>query len=348
VAARGRIGIVPRRVTLRFDRSGLSQPVPLRLARALPATVGRVKVRWSWTFGGAHAGTSVHEILLAFRRPRATAHWLLETAARQMGIVDGGKRWVYRRIMEWTCDWGAGRTTDKALCDAILARLPRSGIQYAKLTACVRDVLRERGGYCGELAKTFVAMAGAQGVTAHKRCFLVDWRPLTEDDQRWCALVVRNPGINRAAVTWAPSDFHDASSLRTTVSKVRNVTERRYRFWGKPGCHLDGHCFAVLEYRGRYYIYDPSFMRRPVGVDWRRLPVPSARRTYDVGAMGNFRSVYLDQAVDYMLGTIRLDGKLYRTTSDGFPGSDDSPNGLTVRTAHIQRSAPGISFYWMI
>ncbi|MGH3163748.1 MAG: hypothetical protein ACRDOC_17840, partial [Streptosporangiaceae bacterium] len=73
----------------------------------------------------------------------------------------------------------------------------------------VPSMLATGGGYCGGWYRMFQAMAGAQGVPVKRRAFLVNWQNESRGRQRWCALVVKHPGINRAVPVEGPSTFHD-------------------------------------------------------------------------------------------------------------------------------------------
>ena len=42
----------------------------------------------------------------------------------------GLPNWVYRPLMEWTCQWAAGQNDERAICDAIIANIGSSGLQY--------------------------------------------------------------------------------------------------------------------------------------------------------------------------------------------------------------------------
>lgn len=342
-------GVMPRRVRLVFDRNGLSQPVRFRLARALPSAIGIRRIRWRWfSEADGHrvpAGESLHEICLTWRRPRPATEWA--------GPAAPGRNpdWVYAPIMQWTCAWAAGRTGAKAICDAILRKVPASGLSYAKPAWDVRSMLTAGGGYCGGWYRMFQAMAGAQGVAVARRAFLVDWRNESRGRARWCAIVVQHAGINRASVAEAASTFHDVRRRPVRGAPVRRITAARYRFWGVPGQVGDGHCVNFLRHDGVWHLYDACFMREPVALPGFSLPRSSSVRAVPVGRLGGFRTRYLDQAVGYMLGSFRNDGRLYRTVhpapNDPHFGEASSINGLSIRTAIVPNPDNLISFYWI-
>jgi hypothetical protein len=349
IGAEGAPGIAPRIVTLRFGRDGLSAPVTFRVARRFTRRVGIERVEWSWYAEAAAAphplGESSHEICLVWRRPLAAAPWS-EPAA-----FAGNERWAYLPVMQWTTEWAAGRTDARSICDAMLAALPRSGLRYAVAAWTVRDMLLKGGGYCGGWYRMFQAMAAAQGIRLERRAYLVNWESLPGDRARWCALVVTSPGLNRSRPVEAASRFHDADRRPISRSPVQSVTRRRYRFWGQPGQLGDGHCINFLRFRGRWYLYDASFRSSAVALSGFALPRSNPARAVPIRALGTFRRDYLDQAVDYMLGSLAGDGRLYETEHP----SPDQPdplgqqviNGLSVETRIVPDGGNTISFYWV-
>jgi hypothetical protein len=349
-SARGKaVGVAERRVRLVFGRNGLSQPVLFRLSRALPKAVGVQRIRWSWIgkVGDVRMplGESEHEICLAWRRPRAAEAWA------GIGEFKGHPTWVYAPVMQWTCAWAAGRNDPKAICDAILRRLPASGLSYAKPAWDVRSMLSAGGGYCGGWYRMFQAMAAAQGVAVERRSFLVNWQNERGGRARWCAIVVGKPGINRETVAEAASTFHDVRQRPVKEAPVRSTTVARYRFWGVPEKLGDGHCVNFLRHEGRWYLYDACFLSQPVALPGFSLPRSDTTRAIPLGKLGAFRSRYLDHAVGYMLGSFRKDGRLFRTVhpDPGDPRFGKQPvlNGLSIRTPIVPRPGQLISFYWV-
>jgi hypothetical protein len=341
--------IEPRSARLVFDRNGLSQPVRFRLSRALPKAVGVSRIRWNWfrevERRRTHLGDSEHEICLTWRRPRPASNWATPDPFKSHPV------WVYLPLMQWTCAWAAGKSDPKTICDAILRKLPASGLAYAKPAWDVRSMLTTGGGYCGGWYRMFQAMAGAQGVAVQRRSFLVDWQNESRERARWCAIVVQNPGINRETVAEAASTFHDVRQRPVRGAPVRSTTTARYRFWGVPGQVGDGHCLNFLRHGGTWYLYDACFMRAPVALPGFSLPRSNSLRAVPIGRLGSFRTRYLDHAVGYMLGSFRNDGRLYRTVhpdpADPHFGSDTVINGLSIRTAIVPRPGELISFYWI-
>ena len=46
------------------------------------------------------------------------------------GMVQELATWVYKPLMEWTCQWAAGEDDEKAICDAIIRNIGSSGLRY--------------------------------------------------------------------------------------------------------------------------------------------------------------------------------------------------------------------------
>lgn len=349
IGADGEPGITARTVTLRFGPDGLSAPVTFRVARRFSNQLGIERLQWRWhaTLGDVRheVGTSEHEICLTWRRPLGAAPW----AEPDAFAGDGG--WVYLPVMQWTCEWAAGRGNAKEICDAMLAGLPRSGLRYAEPAWTVRDMLLKGGGYCGGWYRMFQAMASAQGIRVERRAYLVNWEALPGARVRWCALVVTDPGLNRSRPAEGASRFHDADERPISRSPVQSVTQRRYRFWGQPGKLADGHCVNFLRFRGRWYLYDASFQSAAGPLRGFALPRSNPARAVPVGTLGSFRRDYLDRAIEYMLGSLPGDGRLYKTEHPD-PGQPDPlgqrvVNGLSVETKVVPHAGATISFYWV-
>jgi hypothetical protein len=349
IAAEGDPGVAECAAALTFGPDGLSAPVTFRLSRRFANRLGIERLTWRWraSAGGVQhdIGTSEHEICLTWRRPRSPAAWAEPDAFPRDGA------WVYLPLMQWTCEWAAGRRDGREICDALLAGLPRSGLRYAEPAWTVRDMLLKGGGYCGGWYRMFQAMAGAQGIRLERRAYLVNWEELSRDRVRWCALVVSAPGLNRTRPAEAASRFHDADERPISRSPVRSVTRRRYRFWGQPGKLADGHCVNFLRFRGRWYLYDASFQSAAGPLRGFSLPRSNPARAVPIGALGGFRRDYLDRAIDYMLGSLPGDGRLYQTVHPD-PGQPDPLgqrvlNGLSVETSIVPDAGAAISFYWV-
>ena len=233
-----------RSVTLTFDlATGLSQSSDFRLRHPLPDQIGLHQARFEWYVRDSGdptlclpVGTSLHRICTTWRA------MTVKPAQDPLG-------WVYRQLMEWTCQWCAGQADEKDICDAIIENLHSSGLRYGIPQYDVRAMLQHGGGMCEGWYQMFQQMAHCQGVFVHRRRFLVDWRTLPSGEDLWCAIVVRSGGLNQPHPTEAAREFHDNDSEYpiTAPLVLTTRTERRYRFWGLPGGFCDGHCINFLE-----------------------------------------------------------------------------------------------------
>jgi hypothetical protein len=259
--------------------------------------------------------------------------------------------WVYKPLLEWTCDWAAGQDNEKDICDAIIRNIRSSGLRYGQPLRVrgVRHLLLNRGGMCGDWYRAFQQMAHCQGVLVHCRCFLVDWRQMPRGEEQWCAIVICKGGINQAQPTHPATVFHDNDTGFPITAPVPLVTHpaQRYRFWGVPGYWADGHCINFLEYRGRLYLYDACFGAGPIEIN-APLPRPDPAVAQGGGQLSSFKAEYLDHAVDYMLGSLYNGSAFFRSIlpAPGVAGA----NGMTVRTRNIPdlvQCIPGVTFRWM-
>jgi len=281
--------------------------------------------------------------------PAGTSTHRLATSWRALATAPAGEaalpNWVYKSLMEWTCQWAAGQNNERAICDAIFNGLPSSGLQYGVRAHTIRDLLLNQGGMCQAWYETFQQMAQCQGVFVYRRRFLVDWRVVAGGDEHWCAIVVRNGGLNQTSPTHPATTFHDHNGefpipAGTTVP-LTTITEPRYRFWGLPGYLNDGHCINFLDHEGKVYLYDACFIIGPVVIN---SPIPANNLAVPQGgaALAPFKTAYLDDAIDYMLGTVRNGAAILRSVPT-------SQNGMTVRTANIPQTiagADGLTFRW--
>ena len=345
-------GVAERTVRLRFAANGISAPVDLALDRPVHDRVGRVAHEFSWYVrdnnGERSLGTTRHEWLRALKPPIPPADWASLKEPRQGPRGQPDAPWVYLPIMQWTCDWGTDRGDERELCDALLDALPRSDLRYAVPAWNVRDMLLKGGGYCGAFYRLFQALAGAQGVYLERRQLGVDWRIERGAQARWCAIVVETAGLNRKEPAEAASTFHDVDRRPVSRSRIETERVRRYRFWGIPGLVGDGHSLNFLQSGGRWHVYDASFLLR-AELRGFKLPPANPTRSLPVSQQGNFKQAYLDKAVNFMLGSLQHDGRLYATEhpdpeAPGPPGGT-TRNGLSVKTTLL----PGdrITFYWV-
>ena len=356
IGARGKSGpgITERELALVFDSGGQTGPLEFQLDAPLPDSLGKAELKWSWWAGDGTTtydlGVTRHELLLAWKPAIAPAVWLSPKEPGNGPADQPDAVWTYLPIMQWTCEWAQGKDAEQEICDAILAGLPESGLRYAVGAWNVYTMFQKGGGYCGGWFRMFQAMAGAHGILLERRFMAVDWRVETAEQARWCAIVVEAPGLNREEPEEHASTFHDIDERLKANSPVERHHQRRYRFWGLPGKVLDGHCINFLRSEGGWILYDASFLIRAELKEFS-LPASNPTRALPVEALGDFKEAYLDRAVNFMLGSLQHDGKLFRTLHPDpqDPAFQDgvTRNGLTLDTAGIPKRDAVITFYWI-
>jgi hypothetical protein len=330
--------LIEEHVDLVFNPiTGLSTPVQFTFASAMPDAIGRHLLTFNWYTLNA-SDPSLH-------RPVGTTSHTVCTTWRALVLNPDQElsSWVYSRLVDWTCQWAAGRNNEKDICDAIVSNLASTGLQYGVHVYEVREMLISGGGMCGGWYLMFQQMAHTQGVFVHCRSFRVDWRVLPNGEEHWCALVIRSGGLNQPSPTDPPVQFrdHDGTFPDPAAALVSRV-ERRYRFWGNPSPEYkaDGHCVNFLVYEGRVFLYDACFGTGPFEIH-SALP-PDDFSVWGGAQLASFKAQYLDAAVDYMLGSLYNGGYLWRSRLRG-------TNGVTVRTAQIPEMVngkPGLTFRW--
>ena len=347
-------GIEPLTIPLQADAEGFTPPLAFRLER-LPDASGVLDVSWSWRarVGSEEfaIGTSKHKICLTAGRPRDPAAWLGLRHPERVGLDAKGLPWTYSRIVEWTCEWAAGLEDDKAIVDAILWHLPRSGLKYAVHLEhnSVREMLFWGGGFCGAWARMFQAMAASQGVFVERRSFWVDWRlHRALERECWCALVIGEGGVNRTEPNWDSNTWHDGD-WPFDGKTVRDFTAKRYVFWGSPNKLVDGHTINVLSRSdGSHYLYDPSFVLGPILLD-RPLPASDPKKRVDVADLGTFGTHYLGSYEAYLLGVLpRASHASAGPVAKGpaHPRGDPLADGVTIPAGRLAPHRDALTFFW--
>jgi DNA-binding beta-propeller fold protein YncE len=348
ISAIGNLGGVRRKdVTPNFHPSGLTDPIDFELMWPLPHAIGKHTVSFEW-FVRSTAGPAIPIPI------GPTNHTICTTWKKMVpNLTEDLSNWVYKNPMLWTSEWAAGKNSEKDICDAIIQDLHLSGLKYGIDGWSVRDILTKGGGMCGGWYVMFQHLAHCQGVFVHRRFYAVDWRQLPNNEAKWCAIVIKAGGLNQPQPTFSASEFHDVNTQYPIVptTPVNVVTEKRYRFWGVPGKHSDGHCINFLVFGGKLYLYDPSFGTGPFEISpFNTTDLLPANNYSIIGGtpLSSFKKNYLDKAVDYMLGSLHDGiGKLYETYYD--KSKKDYINGLSVKTDIIPDLVNGfeeITFYW--
>ena len=279
------------------------------------------------------AGTSVHRLATSWRSPATAPPG--ETAL---------PNWVYWPLMEWTCEWAAGQNDDKAICDAIIRNVGASGMRYGVAAPDVRRMILGKVCDVRRLVPGFPADGPLPGCLRLPTLFPRGLRTLPRNEEQWCAIVIRQGGLNQAEPTDPATEFHDNDTgfpISAPVP-VLNWIQRRYRFWAcLAATGLMATASTLLEHGGRVYLYDACFGKGPIEID---APLPPADLTVVHGALQlkSFKERYLDGAVEYMLGSLHNGPQFFRTILDG-------SNGMTIRTRDIPESAngvDGVTFRW--
>lgn len=335
-----------RQLDLTFDPTiGCCAPEVFRATVPLPECIGVHAAKLEWYLRPAsspaervHIGSSTHELCTSWKAMTPNLGYQLF-------------RWVYKPLMQWTCEWAAGRNDKKEICDAIIANVARSGLRYGwpLRVRNIRELLRRGGGMCGDWYLLFQQMAHCQGVFVHCRCFMVEWRVLSSKEEYWCAIVICSGGLNQPEPTPGASEFHDNQSgfPLTGSVQLRTSWARRYRFWGLPDDVYDGHCVNFLEHDGALYLYDACFGLGPVRIDVP-LPVADETVTWAPAETASFKNAYLDSAVDYVLGSV-YNGDEFHQSLAPTEGLPEGKNGMTVPTKDVPRligKAGGVTLRW--
>ncbi len=256
---------------------------------------------------------------------------------------------VYTELVQWTCTWAAGLNDAKAICDAVISSLPKSGLKYQSGAWDIRTMLLNGGGMCRGWGKMYQYMVHCQGIYVYFRAFLVNWRSLPDQQVQWAAIVCTAGGLNQTAPPVSPEEFNDNDTQFPSDAAVplATRTEARWSFWGVANRASDGHVVNMLTIGGNLYLYDPSFGTGPFQI---AMPLPPADGTILGGTqLSSFKSVYLNTAIPYMMGSLFNGDTLY-TARRGDPGTGDpGDTGITVSTPIIPdvvSGFPEITFYW--
>lgn len=349
IGAIGNLGGIRRNnnVSLTFQSSGMSNVVDFELMWPLPGKIGKHNVHFNW-YVRKTAGANI-PIDIGSDSHTICTTWKTMDPSKDTTLND----WVYKMPMLWTSEWASGKNNEKEICDAIINRLPDSGMKYGVGGWEVRDMLNgyqggPPGGMCGGWYKMFQHLAHCQGVFVYRRCYLNNPRSLANNEVKWDAIAIKAGGLNQTEPTWNPRQFKDVNSQypigpTTTIS---NVTEKRYVFHGST----DGHCINFLKYQGKPYLYDASFGTGPFEIalfTGSDAPLPPGNFTVIGGTqLSSFKAKYLDTAVDYMFGSLRDGGGALHTYD-----YSTRQGGLTVKTSIIPDTTDSfeeITFNWGI
>lgn len=324
----------PHPVTLERTAGWSTLPEPVPFNRPLPNRIGvhALELQWyaEWTDGHGHArrlflGDTRHELHTS-------------GAPMEHGVPGAPPVGAYAPLMRWSSRWCAGLEGRKAVCDAILQGLAETRLRYGLPAWSVRHMLLAGGGMCGGWYQLFQQLANCQGVAVEGRTLhLVPLHDPRTDEVRWEALVAVAPGLNQvepARQTRFLGWFNDCARYPSSPDEPVELLGRqdaRYCFFAGWD---DGHSVNFLEDGGRLYLYDASFRTRAVALDMP-LPVPDGQPV-TLGPDASLRRDYLHEAMPYVMGTLRANGRLYEVdvTRGAF--------GITVRTEQV----PELGILW--
>jgi hypothetical protein len=145
----------------------------------------------------------------------------------------------------------------------MIKRLSRSGLQYGKPAWTTGAILDTGGGMCGGWSAMFAEMAGAHGVSAPNKCFVLQNDAAPSPEVKWGSIVIKAPGLNRSEPAVDLGEWRDVNRKSaypdplylddsSDEDQVQWVSEKRYAFYSP----YDGHCINFLEYGGKVYLYD--------------------------------------------------------------------------------------------
>lgn len=343
IHAYGPYGNLPRqRMAWQVMDSGLSAPVSFRLDAPLPAQIGVHEFVFEWfaTFADERRTLSLGET-----RHLICTTWQAFTPDPAQELYD----WVYQPLLLWSCRWAAGQNSPREICDALMAHLPQCGLTYGLVGSyTVRSLLLRGSGMCAAWSRFFQQLAHCQGITLARRCLTIVAVPQPRQQQWWHALVIKSPGLNQRAPQAEMQTFYDVDARFPPPSgeptPVSTTTEPRYVFAGWPremvGVQPASHCLNFLqEEDGGLLLYDPSFGWGPYAL----APLPHNPGDFvSDAALADLKAVYLDEAVDYLLGSVENGAELYQTAWLGDP--PQPVDGLCVKTSLIPAAA--ITIAW--
>ncbi|MBZ4416547.1 hypothetical protein [Myxococcus sp. RHSTA-1-4] len=324
----------PHPVKLERTAGWTPLPGPVAFNRPLPNRIGQHSLELQWYAEWTDDRGAAHRLFLGGSR-----HELHTTGApMEHGLPGAPPAGAYLPILRWSSRWCAGLENRKDICDAILRGLPETRLRYGLPAWTVRHMLLAGGGMCGGWTQLFQQAANCQGVTVEGRTLhLVSTRDSGTGEVRWEGMLAAAPGLNQfepSRLTRFLGRFHDCVRYPFSPNEPVELLgrhEARYCFLAGPD---DGHSLNFLEEGGRLYLYDPSFRTEAVALDMP-LPEPDGQ-PMTLGPGAAFRRSYLHDAMPWLMGTLRANGRLWEV--DVMRGEF----GITVRTEQV----PELGISW--
>ena len=324
----------PHPVCLERTAGWSTLPEPVAFNRPLPDRIGLHALELQWYAEWTDDRGTARRLFLG-----DTRHELYTTGApMEHGLPGAPPSGAYAPLMRWSSRWCAGLENRKAVCDALLRGLAETRMQYGLPAWSVRHMLLAGGGMCGGWYQLFQQLANCQGVTVEGRTLhLVPGHDPRTDEVRWEALVAAAPGLNQfepGKQTRFLGGFNDCVRYPFAPDEpVELLTRQEARYCFLAGWD-DGHSINFLEDGGRLYLYDPSFRTEAIALDMP-LPAPDGEPV-TLGPRSPFRRDYLHQAMPWVMGTLRANGRLW----DVDVGRGRF--GITVKTEHV----PELAISW--
>ena len=283
-----------------FDQSTEAQVV-LNAEKALPSRVGIHNGEINWT--AREIGVdSIHEHLLA-----PSNYEFLSTF--KAPIKRGP---IFKELLRWSCQFARGLDDEKAICDALIAKLHETGLHYGRRGWSTFDILKNNGGMCGGWCKFFQDYCATQGVEISSWFFTLE-KNYDEDQLKWSAIDIHAGGLNNAKPTFTAdaylvNEVYPLPRFYGTNSDEDDVLVDKRRSMYRFFTGYDGHCVNFLSYGGKQYMYDPSFGTGPYGGFFEGEIAEHTPMTGD--SLSTFRQVYFDKGVTHLQGNIayRMEG----------------------------------------
>ena len=271
---------------------------------------------------------------------------------------DGLDMWAYAPLMLWTCHWASGaKQDDKAVCDALLLNLSKTGLCYGGLgnsDLSVPCLLHCGEGLCGAWHNMFQHLAHCQGIYVHKRGFRLDYQEFSPDEGNkcvafpegatqkqilWNTAVISHNGLNQPKPDQQERLFHENDDrFPIPVGQPAKITKHQAnRYLFSTTLQGDTHAFNFLVgENGRLYLYDPCFFTAPFELIME-LPEPNPDKSITKDNLAYFKQNYLDYLLSHLIGTIYNGSR-----SKYYDANEEASKGMAIKMPLISASCMAI------